>query len=262
LELTLPITFSGLDAAMFSVTVDPATLVLLPGGNTTFTVRFAPSTPGAKVAALQLANNDSNENPFDINLSGFGSGLSVVFASPIILNPQTGLLEQTVRVTNTDLVTLSAVRMLVNGLPADVQVYNASGNVGGLPYLQHNSPLAVGEEVVFLIEYYRLSRRTDFTPVFVVQSTTPVTTSAPAGQIVSIDRGPTILGGRVLIDFNTIPGRTYAVQYSSDLVTWKTADPIITAPTNRVQWYDDGPPKTESKPDSVPSRFYRIVQLP
>ena len=261
LNLTLPITFSGPDAAMFTVTSPPMT-TLLPGASTTFTVRFAPLTAGAKAAVLHLVNNDSNENPFDINLGGFGSGLTVVSASPITLNPQTGLLEQTVRVSNTDLVTLGAVRMLVNGLPSDVQVYNASGSIGGIPYLQHDFPLAQGEEIVFVIEYYRLSRHTDFTPVFVLEGTQPVSPPAPAGEIISIDRGPTNLGGRILIDFTTTPGRRYVVQYSSNMTDWKTTDPIITAPSNRVQWYDDGPPKTESKPDSVASRFYRIVQLP
>jgi uncharacterized repeat protein (TIGR02543 family) len=261
LDLTLPITFSGPNAAMFTVTAAPMT-TLPPGASTTFTVRFAPLTDGTKVAVLHLSNNDSNENPFDIILSGLGSGVSVVSASPITLNPQTGLLEQTVRVSNTDLLTVGAVRLLVNGLPADVQVYNASGSIGGIPYLQHDFPLAQGEEIVFVIEYYRLSRHTDFTPVFASEATPPVSPPAPAGEIISIDRQPAVLGGRVLIDFTTTPGRRYVVQYSSNLTDWKTTDPIITAPSNRVQWYDDGPPKTESKPDSVGSRFYRIVQLP
>ena len=261
LNLTLPITFSGPDATLFTVTAPPMT-TLLPLASTTFTVRFAPLTAGAKAAVLHLANNDSNENPFDINLGGLGAGLYVVSASPIKLNPQTGLLEQTVRVSNTDLVTLGAVRLLVNGLPADVQVYNASGSIGGISYLQHDFPLAQGGEIVFVIEYYRLSRRTDFTPVFVLEGTTPVLLPTPAGVIISIDRGPSNLGGRILIDFTTIPGRRYVVQYSSNLTDWKTTDPIITAPSNRVQWYDDGPPKTESKPNSVASRFYRIIQLP
>lgn len=42
------------------------------GGSTTFTVRFAPTTAGAKTAALHIASNDSDENPFDINLTGKG----------------------------------------------------------------------------------------------------------------------------------------------------------------------------------------------
>ena len=265
LNLTLPITFSGPDAAMFTITAPPMTPVL-PGASTTFTVRFAPLTAGVKVAALQLGNNDSNENPFDIRLTGFGSGLSVVLASPITLNPQTGLLEQTVRISNTDLVTVDAVRMFVNNLPAGVQagvqVYNASGSVGGIPYLQHNFPVAQSEEIVFLIEYYRLSRHSDFTPVFGLEATLPVLPPAPDGAVISINREPANLGGRILLEFTTIPGRRYVVQYSSNMTDWKTTDPVITAPSNRLQWYDDGPPKTESKPNTVGSRFYRIIQLP
>jgi hypothetical protein len=261
LDLTLPITVSGPDAALFTVTAPPMTPVL-SGASTTFTVRFAPLTAGVKVAALQLGNNDSNENPFDIRLIGFGSGISVVLASPITLNPQTGLLEQTVRVTNTDPATVNAVRLLVNGLPADVQVYNASGSIGGIPYLQHNFPVAQSEEIVFLIEYYRLSRHSDFTPVLSSEAILPVTPPAHEGEVISINREPANLGGRILLEFTTIPGRRYVVQYSSNLTDWKTTDPIITAPSNRFHWYDDGPPKTESKPNTVGSRFYRIVQLP
>ena len=115
---------------------------------------------------------------------------------------------------------------------------------------------------MFLIEYYRLSRHSDFTPVFSVESALPVSPPTPAGEAVSINRLSAHLGGRILLEFTTIPGRKYVVQYSSNLTDWKTTDPIITAPSNRMQWYDDGPPKTESKPNSVGSRFYRIIQLP
>ena len=71
-----------------------------------------------------------------------------------------------------------------------------------------------------------------------------------------------LVGGRFLIEFSATPGNRYAVQYSSDIIIWKTANPVITAPANRVQWYDDGPPKTESKPSMVGSRFYRVMALP
>jgi len=38
------------------------------------------------------------------------------------------------------------------------------------------------------------------------------------------------------------------------------AQPAIVAPADRVQWIDDGPPKTVSPPASVSSRFYRVIQ--
>jgi len=65
----LTITFDGLDAAMFSIILDPIAPVA-PGSDTTFTIRFAPTSAGAKTATLHIANNDEDENPFDIQLSG------------------------------------------------------------------------------------------------------------------------------------------------------------------------------------------------
>ena len=35
-----------------------------------------------------------------------------------------------------------------------------------------------------------------------------------------------------------------------------------TANATRTQWYDDGPPKTESKPLSATNRFYRVIVAP
>src|ERR1041384_2254611 len=39
-------------------------------GSTTFTVQFAPANSGIKHAALHIANNDTDRNPFNINLAG------------------------------------------------------------------------------------------------------------------------------------------------------------------------------------------------
>ena len=38
------------------------------------------------------------------------------------------------------------------------------------------------------------------------------------------------------------------------------AIPAITATGNRIQWLDDGPPKTESKPGLIGQRFYRLFE--
>ncbi len=67
----LAVAFSGANAADFSVTTAPAATVA-PGGNTTFTVRFAPVGFGARSAAMMLASNDADENPFDVALTGSG----------------------------------------------------------------------------------------------------------------------------------------------------------------------------------------------
>ncbi|MEK7676755.1 MAG: choice-of-anchor D domain-containing protein, partial [Verrucomicrobiota bacterium] len=68
----LGITIDGPAAAQFTVTASPTAPVSGPSGSTTFTVKFAPASAGAKTAALHLASNDADENPFDINLTGTG----------------------------------------------------------------------------------------------------------------------------------------------------------------------------------------------
>jgi len=66
------VTIDGTDSALFTVTATPDSTIT-PAGSTTFTVRFAPESTGLKSAALHIASNDSDENPFDISLTGTGT---------------------------------------------------------------------------------------------------------------------------------------------------------------------------------------------
>jgi hypothetical protein len=65
----LGVTIDGPNAAMFSVIASSAAPVT-PGGSTTFTLRFAPTSTGAKGPALHIANNDVNNNPFNYRAPG------------------------------------------------------------------------------------------------------------------------------------------------------------------------------------------------
>lgn len=62
----------GAHAGDFNITA-PAKTNLLPGESTTFKVGFKPTAQGARNAALHVYSNDSNENPFDIAVSGMGA---------------------------------------------------------------------------------------------------------------------------------------------------------------------------------------------
>ena len=65
------ITIDGTNAGDFSLTTNPATSVA-PGQMTSFVVKFAPEATGARSAALHIASNDGQHNPFDLGLSGTG----------------------------------------------------------------------------------------------------------------------------------------------------------------------------------------------
>ncbi len=55
---------------------------LAPGASTTFTVTFTPSAAGARTAAVHIASNDADENPFDISLTGTGVPLGSLAVTP------------------------------------------------------------------------------------------------------------------------------------------------------------------------------------
>jgi hypothetical protein len=66
---TPAVVVGGTDAALFSVISPPASAVGA-GDSTTFIVRYTPIDSSTKTATLSLANNDTDENPFDMNLTG------------------------------------------------------------------------------------------------------------------------------------------------------------------------------------------------
>lgn len=63
---------SGTHAADFTVTTQPAATVAA-GGTTTFQVTFDPLAVGTRTAALSIANNDANENPYTYSILGNGT---------------------------------------------------------------------------------------------------------------------------------------------------------------------------------------------
>lgn len=76
----LAITKDGTNAADF--TVSAVSTPLAAGANTTFTVTFAPGALGARAAAVHIASNDVDENPFDIALTGTGVTPEIAVEQP------------------------------------------------------------------------------------------------------------------------------------------------------------------------------------
>ena len=65
----LALTTAGAHATDFTLGPLGATN-LAPGATTTFTVSFAPTVTGVRTAGVRIASNDSDENPFVINVTG------------------------------------------------------------------------------------------------------------------------------------------------------------------------------------------------
>ncbi len=66
-------TLTGANALEFSIQTSGGAFTLTPGSSREIMVKFAPTGPGGKNAALNIASNDPDENPLLISLSGTGN---------------------------------------------------------------------------------------------------------------------------------------------------------------------------------------------
>lgn len=72
LNLTIgALSFSGTNAGDFAISSAPTTTII-PGGSTSFTVRFTPGALGLRTATISIVTNDPDENPYTFSLQGIG----------------------------------------------------------------------------------------------------------------------------------------------------------------------------------------------
>jgi Abnormal spindle-like microcephaly-assoc'd, ASPM-SPD-2-Hydin len=150
----LAVTRSGANAADFVLSAPGAT-TLLPGTATTFTVTFTPSAAGLRNAALQIASNDADENPFGITMGGtgvippapeiaveypVGTGLADGFSTLVFGNSRIGLpVSLSITIRNTGVANLSGLSIASVG--ANASDFTVGGRI--------TPSLAPGESVVF-----------------------------------------------------------------------------------------------------------------
>ncbi len=182
---------------------------------------------------------------------------SVTALGPIRADRQTGLLIRDYEVRNTGLVA-AVFRVFIDNMPAQSVVWNRSGMIDGRAYIDLPASLAPGNTYKITIQYFSQDRTTIPKPNFVVTSAVPVVVKGvvPAS---ALQPRATFTGGQVLLEFGSEKGKLYYIQYSSDMGIWKTALPKVTGTGSRIQWTDNGAPKTDSLPLESGCRFYRIV---
>jgi uncharacterized repeat protein (TIGR01451 family) len=241
---------------------------LAPGTNVTFKVRLQVNSTGtnrmtAQVSAPGLSdpspgNNAVTNNWFVVNPQT--NLLSAASVSAQTFNPQTGLMEQVIRLTNPGDAAVAGGRIVFPGIGE--RVFNAAGTNAVRPFVALTRPLGAGESVDLLIEYFVPERAPFPDPLIEAWAVPAFVPRAPAGDEVALTRVRRLATGGLLLEFAAEPGRAYHVIYG-DTVTFTNALralPVLVAPADRVQWIDEGPPKTSHRPDQVPARFYRIIE--
>jgi hypothetical protein len=260
------ITLSGGDVEgsplSYSIVTQPAHGTL---SGTAPNVTYTPSANYSGADNFTFSVNDGSVDSapatVSITVTAISTNQFSVTANSPVLNPQTGLHVQQVNVTNTGSATVAAVRLTVRGLRPGVTLQNASGNNAGWPSVRYDSSLNAGAGVTFVLEYY-VPDRMPFTSTLEADAVLPSSNNTSSGGAVSVDHSfldrSDPANPRFTIEFATVPGRSYTIIYTDDLVNWKAATPGITASASITQWHDDGPPKTVSKPGGG-SRFYRVI---
>lgn len=210
--------------------------------------------------------NDAVTNTLSANADLAGT-LTATPVSPLVYNPQTGLMEQTVRLTNAGTGDVQSARILLSGFTN--LVANASGTNGVDPFVACAGKLAAGASLDLRLEYFIPSRDTNaalptFTPVEVpaIDFTLPLAGGIADTNLFIAYRAASAQKNS-FIEFPTVPGRSYTVLYSDQLpFTNLAAQPALIAPANRLQWSDYGPPRTQTHPTNAPQRFYRVIETP
>lgn len=142
-----------------------------------------------------------------------------------------------------------------------------TGTVVLIPFAQITN-LRPGESRLVTLEYNAPDHLTAPRPRYFVYPADPLPGLPPAGLTpVPITASRYATPGVFLVEFLTQAGRLYYVQYAdtpdglADTSRLKTAFPPVKGTGSRVQWTDNGPPRTDSPPVAG-ARFYRVLETP
>ncbi|HEX3857276.1 MAG TPA: hypothetical protein VHY30_08280 [Verrucomicrobiae bacterium] len=214
------------------------------------------------------ANTNNNSASNSITVINYLPGqLMASITSTQLYNPQNGLVEQTINLSNTGTNDVPAARVVVTGLLTN-QLFNASGTNNGNPFVVYSSALGTNQSVSLLLQFFALNyfsfsnSQMQAFAVPVPDLTPPKASSASTN--LDITRIVRLSNGNMLIEFPSLTNRTYTVVYS-DNVSFSNAmiaPPSIVAGANRKQWIDYGPPATVSAPTNSNTRFYRVFLNP
>jgi hypothetical protein len=268
---TADLKISGVTVPTGYTALNVPPLPFLVGINQAVSVQISLTTAevGSHAGSVTVTSDDLDEAVFDFPVTGevfIPDPVSGVLTITTILNRQTGLLQQTIHIANDTTATVPAYNLIIRGLPAGVEVNNASetradGSV--VVYIRQGMLPHSSQDIV--LEYYSASRApVEINPQLSTEVVlNPPDLTVPEGQEgLAIDKVTALAGGEMLIEFTSEPGKSYQVQYSADGLIWQESLPAIRAASNRTQWIDRGLPRTGRHPSLDTSRLYRVRALP
>jgi hypothetical protein len=177
-------------------------------------------------------------------------------------------MEQTVGLANTGSSSAASTRIVVTGLTKTNWLFNASGTNSGVPFVTYAGNLDPGQAAGLRMQYLVPTGRpfamsNSQLQAYAVPSAN-LAAPAPPGTPVAVSRIVPLVTGHMLIEFPSTPGQSYTVVYyvNGDFSHPLMAPPSITAPADKTQWIDYGPPTTLTDPTNAGWSFYRVYASP
>jgi hypothetical protein len=235
---------------------------------------------GAFVTGLVLTNTPT---PIQAGpLSGTNGTVATLPIGPVfrvldtpVLDYQSGLFLQRLELGNPGVRIQPQVRVSASGLGNDsqgnrIRMHNAMGTNATGEDAVLASGLEPGEQRRLRVEFYVSDLVTVPAPQYAADEINPAAPPSLSQKVLAVDNARFITNsayptGAFLVDFETQAGRPYFVQYADSVEAFsagsagiRTAQPAVLGTGSRVQWIDEGPPKTDSVP-AAGARFYRII---
>jgi uncharacterized repeat protein (TIGR01451 family) len=245
---------------------------LTNGGSSAVTLSVVSSNSGSllftsSIGATNLIDSNLTNNTASTTITVSAAVTNQIIATNLTamtFDPQTGLMDQTVRLWNVSTNAAASVRLTVAGLTN--WLFNAAGTNSGNPYVVYASTLNTNQSVDLVLEYFVPTRlpitipNSNYTAVAVAAVNLSVTNLT--NVVLAITNVVALTNGRILIEFPSVSNANYTVIYSTNAAFTNPlkAVPNIIAPADRVQWIDNGPPKTISLPINSSMRFYRVIK--
>ena len=214
-------------ASAFAATFDPDLTNNIASASYTNAQAQTLIVPG--VFSVFLETNTYPTNAVTTNtVIPIGTGLFIAGTSAF--NPQTQLYEEFVAVTNIGQAPVHALRLSIGGLRSGMTLYNATGTNGGVPYVEYDPPYdsplnpypAANSSVTFMLEFFVADRHpftNSLTVTAIVAPVMPPPNSTNVTAIIQYGfndvRNPA--NPRFLVEFTSLPGRTYTMEYKDGL---------------------------------------------
>ena len=157
------------------------------------------------------------------------------------------------------------VRVLFTNLMPGIAVENQTGTLAdGRPMIETQTAFPDGASLTLNIVYvctgaYRADQNP---PAIELQYILPEWMPPLPGAGAVIGEAYELADGRLLLQFDSVPGRLYAVEYCTNFPggAWVQVPLRLRATANRTQWIDAGPPATQpSAPGQI--RAYRVKEV-